>query len=173
MAFSAWMQRSERVLVVPLLQLLQESPRRSLGCRGCSPCPSASRPARGPDPHRPAPPRAAVFRGYRARLPAEGVEAGPGDVRALKELLGHLQRRPDVPGDEVYIAAEKAGGSAGQGEHLGAVPGGEHFLQLVPEGEDLLRSFLLPQGVQRDSRRSPPPRRRHGASSMKSLSAFR
>ena len=76
------------------------------------------------------------------------MEAGPGDVRALKELLGYLERRPDVPGDEVHIAAEKAGGSAGEGEDLRAVPGAEQFLQLVPEGEDLLRSFFLPQGVQ-------------------------
>src|SRR5699024_8399819 len=89
-----------------------------------------------------------LFQGYRARLPAEGVKAGPGDVRALKEFLGLLQDSPDVPGDEIHIAAEKAGGSAGEGEDLRAVASGEHFLQLVPEGEDLLRSFLLPQGVQ-------------------------
>ena len=81
-------------------------------------------------------------------LPAEGVEAGPGDIAVLEELLCHLERRPDVPGDEVHIAAEKAGGSAGEGEHLRAVPGGEHFLQLVPEVEDLLTAFLLPQGIQ-------------------------
>src|SRR5699024_7266759 len=75
-------------------------------------------------------------------------EAGPGDVRAIKEFLGLLQDSPDVPGDEVHIAAEKAGGSAGEGEDLRAVASDEYFLQFVPEGEDLLRSFLLPQGVQ-------------------------
>ena len=47
-----------------------------------------------------------------------------GIVRVLKELLGHLERRPDVPGDEVHIAAEKAGGSAGEGEDLRAVASG-------------------------------------------------
>ena len=89
------------------------------------------------------------FQIHCARFTAEGVEAGPGDVRALKEFLGLLQNSPDVPGDEVYIAAEKAGGSTSQGEHLGAVPGGKHFLQLVPEVKDLIRSFLLLQGIQR------------------------
>ena len=28
-----------------------------------------------------------------AYVPTEGVEAGPGDVAALEELLGHLERR--------------------------------------------------------------------------------
>ena len=28
-----------------------------------------------------------------AYFPTEGVEAGPGDVAALEELLGHLERR--------------------------------------------------------------------------------
>ena len=46
------------------------------------------------------------------------MEAGPGDIAVLEELLCHLERRPDVPGDEVHIAAEKAGGSAGEGEDL-------------------------------------------------------
>ena len=89
-----------------------------------------------------------LFPGHPARLPAEGVEVGPGDVCTLKELLGLLQDGPDVPGDKVHIAAEKAGGPAGEGEDLRAVPGGEGLLQLVPEVEDLLGPFLLPQGVQ-------------------------
>ena len=71
---------------------------------------------------------------------------GPWDVRAFKELFRHVQRRPDVPGDEVHIAAVESGGSAGEGDHLRAVPGGEHFFQFVPEVKNLLRSFLLPQG---------------------------
>ena len=77
------------------------------------------------------------------------MEDGPWDVRAFKELFRHVQRRPDVPGDEVHIAAVEAGGPAGESEHFRAVAGGEQFLQLVPEIEYFLRSFLLPQGVQR------------------------
>ena len=76
------------------------------------------------------------------------MEDGPWDVRAFKELFRHVQRRPDVPGDEVHIAAVEAGGSAGEGENFRAVSGGEQFLQLVPEVEDLLGSFFLPQGIQ-------------------------
>ena len=76
------------------------------------------------------------------------MEDGPWDVRAFKELFRHVQRLSDVPGDEVHIATVEAGGPAGEGEHLRAVPGGEHFLQLVPEVEDLLTAFLLPQGIQ-------------------------
>ena len=89
------------------------------------------------------------FQVHGARLPAEGVEAGPGNIAVLKEGFGHLEGRLEVPGDEVHIAAEKAGGSASQSEHLGAVPGGKHFLQLLPEVKNLIRSFLLPQGIQR------------------------
>ena len=77
------------------------------------------------------------------------MEADPGDVAVLEEFLGHLERRLDVPSDEVHIAAEEAGGSAGEGEHLRAVAGGEHFFQFVPEVENLIRSFLLPQSIQR------------------------
>ena len=88
------------------------------------------------------------FQVHRARFTAEGVEAGPGDVAVLEEILCHLERRPDVPGDEVHIAAEQAGGPAGEGEDLRAVPGGEGLLQLVPEVEDLIAPFLLPQGIQ-------------------------
>ena len=76
------------------------------------------------------------------------MEDGPGDVRAFKELFRHVQRLSDVPGDEVHIAAEKSGGSAGEGEDLRAIASGEHFLQLVPEVEDLIRSFFFPEGIQ-------------------------
>ena len=76
------------------------------------------------------------------------MEDGPWDVRAFKELFRHVQRLSDVPGDEVHIATVEAGGPAGEGEHFRAVAGGEHFLQLVPEVEDLLTAFLLPQGIQ-------------------------
>ena len=85
---------------------------------------------------------------HSACFPTEGVETGPGDVAVLEEFLCHLERRLDVPGDEVHIAAEKAGGSTGEGEDLRAVASGERFLQLVPEVENLLSSFLLPQGIQ-------------------------
>ena len=88
------------------------------------------------------------FQVHSACFPAEGMESGPGDVAVLEEFLGHLERRLDVPGNEVHIAAEKAGGSAGEGEYLRSVAGGEHFLQLVPEVKNLLSSFLLPQGIQ-------------------------
>ena len=60
----------------------------------------------------------------------------------------HVQRLSDVPGDEVHIATVEAGGPADEGEHLRSVHGGEQFLQLVPEVENLFRSFLLPQGIQ-------------------------
>ena len=76
------------------------------------------------------------------------MESGPGDVAVLEEFLGHLERRLDVPGNEVHIAAEETGGSAGEGEHLRSVAGGEHFFQLVPEVEDLIRSFFFPEGIQ-------------------------
>ena len=76
------------------------------------------------------------------------MEDGPWDVRAFKELFRHVQRLSDVPGDEVHIAAVEAGCPAGESEHLRTVPDGEHFLQLVPEVEDLLTAFLLPQGIQ-------------------------
>ena len=78
-----------------------------------------------------------IFQSHCARLPAEGVEVGPGDAAVLEELLGNSERRPDVPGDEVHIAIEEAGGPAGEGEHLRAVPGGEGLLQLVPKVENL------------------------------------
>ena len=76
------------------------------------------------------------------------MEDGPWNVRAFKELFCHVQRRSDVPGDEVHIAAEKSGGSASEGENLRAIASGEHFLQLVPEVEDLIRSFFFPEGIQ-------------------------
>jgi len=76
------------------------------------------------------------------------VEDGPWDVRAFKELFRHVQCLSDVPGDEVHIAAVEAGGPTGKGENLRSVTGGEQFLQLVPEVEDLLTAFLLPQGIQ-------------------------
>ena len=34
-----------------------------------------------------------------------------------------------------------------QSEYLRTVAGGEQFLQLIPEVEDLLGSFFLPQGI--------------------------
>ena len=89
-----------------------------------------------------------IFQTHSARFTAEGMEAGPGDVAVLEEFLCHLECRPDIPGDEVHIAAVESGGSAGEGDHLRAVPGGEHFFQFVPEVKNLLRSFLLPQGIQ-------------------------
>ena len=52
----------------------------------------------------------------------------------------------DVPGDEVHIAAVAAGGPAGESEHFRSFISGKHFFQLVPEVEDLLTAFLLPQG---------------------------
>ena len=76
------------------------------------------------------------------------MEDGPWDVRAFKELFRHVQRRPDVPGDEVHIAAVEAGGPAGESEHFRSFISGKHFFQLVPEVEDFLTAFLLPQGIQ-------------------------
>ena len=46
----------------------------------------------------------------------EGVETGPGDVTVLEKLLGLLQDSPDVPGDEVHIAAEEACFGTGHSE---------------------------------------------------------
>ena len=77
------------------------------------------------------------------------MEDGPWDVRAFKELFRHVQRLSDVPGDEVHIATVEAGGPAGESEHFRSFISGKHFFQLVPEVEDLLTVFLLPQGVQR------------------------
>ena len=76
------------------------------------------------------------------------MEDGPWDVRAFKELFRHVQRLSDVPGDEVHIATVEAGGPAGESEHFRSFISGEHFFQLVPEVEDLLTAFLLPQGIQ-------------------------
>ena len=76
------------------------------------------------------------------------MEDGPWDVRAFKELFRHVQRLLDVPGDEVHIAAVAAGGPAGESEHFRSFISGKHFFQLVPEVEDLLTAFLLPQGIQ-------------------------
>ena len=76
------------------------------------------------------------------------MEDGPGDVRAFKELFRHVQRLSDVPGDEVHIAAVEAGCPAGESEHFRTIPAGEHFLQFVPEVENFLTAFLLPQGIQ-------------------------
>ena len=76
------------------------------------------------------------------------MEDGPWDVRAFKELFRHVQRLLDVPGDEVHIATVEAGSPAGESEHFGTIPAGEHFLQLVPEVENFLTAFLLPQGIQ-------------------------
>ena len=76
------------------------------------------------------------------------MEDGPWDVRAFKELFRHVQRLLDVPGDEVHIATVEAGSPAGESEHFRTIPAGEHFLQLVPEVENFLTAFLLPQGIQ-------------------------
>ena len=76
------------------------------------------------------------------------MEDGPGDVRAFKELFRHVQRRADVPSDEVHIAAVEAGCPAGESEHFRSFISGKHFFQLVPEVEDFLTAFLLPQGIQ-------------------------
>ena len=76
------------------------------------------------------------------------MEDGPGDVRAFKELFRHVQRLSDVPGDEVHIAAVEAGCPAGESEHFRSFISGKHFFQLVPEVEDFLTAFLLPQGIQ-------------------------
>ena len=76
------------------------------------------------------------------------MEDGPWDVRAFKELFRHVQRLLDVPGDEVHIATVEAGSPAGESEHFRTIPAGEHFLQFVPEVEDFLTAFLLPQGIQ-------------------------
>jgi len=89
------------------------------------------------------------------------VETGPGDIAVLKEIFGHLERRLDVPGDEIHIAAVEAGGSSSESEYLRTVAGGEQFLQLIPEVEDLLGSFFLPQGIQRVAEEA-----RHRAVSM-------
>ena len=88
------------------------------------------------------------FQVHRARFTAECVEAGPGNAAVLKERLGHPECGANVPGDKVHIAAEETGGPACEGEHFRAFPGGEHLLQLVPEVEELLASFFLPQGIQ-------------------------
>ena len=76
------------------------------------------------------------------------MEDGPWDVRAFKELFRHVQRLLDVPGDEVHIATVEAGSPAGESEHFRTIPAGEHFLQFVPEVENFLTAFLLPQGIQ-------------------------
>ena len=76
------------------------------------------------------------------------MEDGPWDVRAFKELFRHVQCLSDVPGDEVHIAAVEAGSPAGESEHFRTIPAGEHFLQFVPEVENFLTAFLLPQGIQ-------------------------
>ncbi|SCJ76172.1 Uncharacterised protein [uncultured Flavonifractor sp.] len=89
------------------------------------------------------------------------METGPGDIAVLKEIFGHLERRLDVPGDEIHIAAVEAGGSSSESEYLRTVAGGEQFLQLIPEVEDLLGSFFLPQGIQRVAEEA-----RHRAVSM-------
>ena len=84
------------------------------------------------------------FQIHSACFSTEGVESGPGNLTVLEELLCHLECRFNVPSDEVHIAAEKAGGSTGEGEHLRAVAGGKHFFQLVPEVKNFLRSFFFP-----------------------------
>ena len=66
----------------------------------------------------------------------------------FKKGLCPIQRRGEIPGDEVHIAAVDAGGSAGEGERFCAVSGSEGFLQAVPEVEDLLAAFLFLQGAQ-------------------------
>ena len=76
------------------------------------------------------------------------MEDGPWDVAALEELLCHLERRADVPSDEVHIAAVEAGCPAGESEHFRSFISGKHFFQLVPEVENFLTAFLLPQGIQ-------------------------
>lgn len=96
--------------------------RRSVGCKEYSPCPSAFRPTRHPDSqflsH-----HLVVALGYRTGFTAEGVEDGPWDVRAFKELFRHVQRLLDVPGDEVHIAATVESGSpAGESEHFEPSP---------------------------------------------------
>jgi len=95
-------------------------------------------------------------------VPAEGVEAGPGDAAALQEGPGRLENGDQVPGDKVQIAVVEAGSPAQEGRCVR--PGLLHHrrLQGVPEVHDLLGPVLpgeAVQGIDEKARRVLPTRR--------------
>ena len=82
-------------------------------------------------------------------IPAEHMEACPGQIGFVKELLSRIQDGSQIPGDEVHIAAVETGGPAGQGNSILPSVRQQRRFQLLPEVKDFLTAVLIAQGIQR------------------------
>ena len=99
-------------------------------------------------------------------IPAEHMEACPGQIGFVKELLSRIQDGSQIPGDEVHIAAVETGGPAGQSNSILPSVRQQRRLQLLPEVKDFLTAVLIAQGIQRITEKA-----RHSAVSVKIVHA--